>query len=63
MWTTAFALGQAGAAYGSYLFAQTGSAYTLLFALGAAALAFALAIDLAGSRRFSSSSCADRRPG
>jgi predicted MFS family arabinose efflux permease len=44
--TTAFALGQAAAAYGfSYLFAQTGS-YAPLFALGAVALALALVIDL-----------------
>jgi predicted MFS family arabinose efflux permease len=48
--TTAFALGQAAAAYGfSYVFARTGG-YGPLFALGAAALALALAIELAGSR-------------
>jgi predicted MFS family arabinose efflux permease len=46
--TTAFALGQAAAAYGfSFLFAHTGGGYTALFALGAAALVLALAIDLA----------------
>ncbi len=46
--TIAFALGQASAAYGfSYIFARTGGAYPLLFALGAAALLLALAIDLA----------------
>ncbi len=45
--TTAFAVGQAGAAYGlSFLYAQT-SSYALLFGLGSAALALALAIDLA----------------
>ena len=48
--TTSFALGQAGAGYGlSFLYAQTGS-YELLFALGAAALALALGIDLAAHR-------------
>jgi predicted MFS family arabinose efflux permease len=46
--TTAFALGQAAAAYGlSYIFAHTGGTYRVLFALGAAALASALAIDAA----------------
>jgi predicted MFS family arabinose efflux permease len=45
--TVAFAVGQAGAAYGfSFLYARTGG-YALLFALGAAALALALMIDLA----------------
>lgn len=45
--TAAFALGQAGAAYGlSFLFAS-GSGYATLFALGAAALAVALVLDLA----------------
>ena len=45
--TTAFALGQAAAAYGfSYIFAHTGGTYRVLFALGAAALAMALLIDL-----------------
>lgn len=45
--TAAFALGQAGAAYGfSFLFAETGG-YAMLFALGAAALVLALTIDLA----------------
>ena len=48
--TAAFALGQAGAAYGfSFVFAQIGS-HAPLFALGAAALALALAVDLATSR-------------
>ena len=46
--TTAFAVGQAAAAYGfSYLFAQTGRAYALLFTLGAAALLIAFVLDLA----------------
>jgi predicted MFS family arabinose efflux permease len=46
--TTAFAVGQATAAYGfSYLFAQTGGAYALLFALAAAALLIAFVLDLA----------------
>lgn len=45
--TTAFALGQAAAAYGfSFLFAR-GDGYDHFFALGAAALALALALDLA----------------
>jgi predicted MFS family arabinose efflux permease len=48
--TTAFALGQAGGAYGlSYIFARAGSAgsaYALLFAFGAAALAFAFTIEI-----------------
>jgi len=44
--TVAFALGQAGAGYGfSFLYAQTGS-YAALFAIAAATLATALAIDL-----------------
>ncbi|MFZ1883926.1 MAG: YbfB/YjiJ family MFS transporter [Rhodoplanes sp.] len=46
--TTAFAVGQAAAAYGfSYLFAQAGGAYALLFALAAAALLIAFVLDLA----------------
>jgi predicted MFS family arabinose efflux permease len=46
--TTAFSLGQAGAAYGfSYLFAHSEGGYALLFTLGAGALIVALAIDLA----------------
>jgi predicted MFS family arabinose efflux permease len=45
--TMAFALGQAAGAYGlSFLFARGGH-YTTLFAVGAAALTLALAIDLA----------------
>jgi hypothetical protein len=48
--TTAFALGQAGAAYGfSYIFAHTGG-YRVLFALGAAALITALVIDVSMAR-------------
>jgi hypothetical protein len=49
--TTAFALGQAGAGYGvSFVYAATGD-YATLFALGAGAIALALAIDLAAGRR------------
>ncbi len=49
--TTAFALGQAGAAYGcAALFARTGE-YRLLFLLGGAALLLALVIDLVAARR------------
>jgi predicted MFS family arabinose efflux permease len=49
--TTAFALGQAAAAYGfSYVFARAGGAYQALFALGAAALTAAFVIDLIGTR-------------
>jgi predicted MFS family arabinose efflux permease len=45
--TTAFALGQAGGAYGfAFLFDRTGG-YAPLFALGAAAILLALIIDLA----------------
>ena len=45
---TAFALGQAGAAYGlSYIFARTGGAYVPLFAAGAGALLLAFLIDMA----------------
>ena len=48
--TTAFALGQAGAAYGcAALFAATGD-YGLLFVLGSGALLLALAIDLVAAR-------------
>ena len=45
--TTAFSIGQAGAAYlYSYLFERTGS-YVPLFWLAASALALALAVDIA----------------
>lgn len=45
--TTSFALFQAAAAYGfSWLFAHTGGDYLLLFKLGGASVALALAIDL-----------------
>ena len=45
--TTTFALFQAAGAYGlSYLFAQTGGDHALLFAIGAAAVAVALALEL-----------------
>jgi predicted MFS family arabinose efflux permease len=50
--TVAFALGQAAAAYGfSFIFAQTGGGYRLLYALGATALGLALIIDLAVAAR------------
>jgi len=50
--TTAFAVGQAVAAYGySYVFAVTGGGYRLLFALGAGAMALALTVDLAAAAR------------
>ena len=49
--TTAFALGQAFAAYGfSYIFAHTGGDYQLLYGIGAAALATALVIDVLTGR-------------
>ncbi len=49
--TTAFALGQAAAAYGfSFIFAHTGGTYRVLFALGAAALVTALVIDVSIAR-------------
>ena len=49
--TTAFALGQATAAYGfSFIFAHTGGNYRVLFTLGAAALATSLLIDLSMAR-------------
>ncbi|WP_083514325.1 YbfB/YjiJ family MFS transporter [Bradyrhizobium manausense] len=45
--TTSFALFQAAAAYGfSWIYAQTGGDYHVLFALGGGAVALALAIDL-----------------
>ncbi|KWV46494.1 hypothetical protein AS156_01505 [Bradyrhizobium macuxiense] len=45
--TTTFALFQAAGAYGlSYLFAQSGGNYALLFVIGAAAVVVALALDL-----------------
>jgi predicted MFS family arabinose efflux permease len=49
--TTAFAIGQAVAGYAfSYIFAHTENGYPALFALGAAALLLALAIDFACGR-------------
>jgi predicted MFS family arabinose efflux permease len=46
--TTSFALFQAAAAYGfSWIYAQTGGDYLVLFGLGGAAVVLALAIDLA----------------
>lgn len=45
--TTSFALFQAAAAYGfSWIYAQTGGDYLILFALGGGAVVIALAIDL-----------------
>jgi predicted MFS family arabinose efflux permease len=45
--TTMFALFQAAGAYGlSYLFERTGGNYTVLFVIGASAVAAALAMDL-----------------
>ncbi|MGE3934069.1 MAG: YbfB/YjiJ family MFS transporter, partial [Rhodospirillaceae bacterium] len=50
--TTAFAVFQAAAAYGfSFLFAAPDGSYTLLFALGAALLLLALAVERAAARR------------
>lgn len=50
--TIAFALCQAAAAYAvSFVFAHTGGNYQLLFAIGAAAMTLALAIDLTFGRR------------
>jgi len=49
--TTAFAVFQAGAAYGfSFLFVRPGGSYTLLFALGAALLLLALAVERMAAR-------------
>jgi MFS family permease len=49
--TTMFALFQAGGAYGlSYLFQRTGGDYTVLFVIGAGAVAASLAIDLITAR-------------
>ncbi|HVH75616.1 MAG TPA: YbfB/YjiJ family MFS transporter [Stellaceae bacterium] len=48
----AFAVGQAVAGYGfSYIFARSGGAYELLFALGAGLIAAGLFVDLAAGRR------------
>lgn len=50
--TTAFAIGQAVAAYGfSYLFAHTGGAYALMFIVAAAALVAAFLLDILQSGR------------
>jgi hypothetical protein len=50
--TTGFAVLQALAAYGlSFLFSNSGGDYRLLFAIGAGALAVALAIDLFAALR------------
>jgi predicted MFS family arabinose efflux permease len=48
--TTAFAVGQAAAAYGfAFIFERTDGAYPILFALGAFVLVLALLIDLAAA--------------
>ena len=48
----AFAIGQAAAGYGfSYIFARSGGAYELLFALGAGLIAAGLLVDLTVVRR------------
>ncbi|HEV2300290.1 MAG TPA: YbfB/YjiJ family MFS transporter, partial [Stellaceae bacterium] len=48
----AFAIGQAAAGYGfSYIFARSGGAYELLFALGAGLIAAGLLVDLGAGRR------------
>ncbi|SIT49931.1 Major facilitator superfamily MFS_1 (fragment) [Paraburkholderia piptadeniae] len=50
--TTTFAVLQAVAAYGmSFLFTQNGGNYAMLFVIGAAALALALAVDLFAALR------------
>jgi predicted MFS family arabinose efflux permease len=50
--TIAFSIGQAVAGYSfSYIFARSGNGYPILFALAAAALGLALAIDLLAGRR------------
>ncbi|WP_269505237.1 YbfB/YjiJ family MFS transporter [Burkholderia sp. IMCC1007] len=50
--TTSFAIMQAVAAYGlSFVFASSGGHYETLFAVGAAALLLALAVDLIATRR------------
>jgi len=49
--TTFFAIGQAAAGYGfSYLFAQTGGSYAVLFGVGAAALWLALVIEFTAAK-------------
>ena len=48
--TTAFAVGQAAAAYGfAYIFERTDGVYQVLFALGAGALLLAVIVDLAAA--------------
>jgi predicted MFS family arabinose efflux permease len=52
--TTSFAVLQAVAAYGlSFLFAHDGGNYAVLFVIGAASLALALAVDVLAALRFS----------
>jgi predicted MFS family arabinose efflux permease len=60
--TTAFAIGQAVAAYGySFIFARTDGDYALLFGLGGFAFIAALAIDLVAGAR-AGTARASRRP-
>jgi predicted MFS family arabinose efflux permease len=59
--TTAFAIGQAVAGYGfSYIFARSDHGYPALFALAAAALVLALAIDFAFGARVTARAARDR---
>jgi predicted MFS family arabinose efflux permease len=61
--TMAWALFQAGSAwFYSWLFGRTGGDYPLLFALGACALAGALAIDLLGRRQSAAAETPPMRP-
>jgi hypothetical protein len=61
--TMAWALFQAGSAYFySWLFGQTGGDYPLLFALGAGALAMALAVDLLAGRQSAAAATPPMRP-
>jgi predicted MFS family arabinose efflux permease len=61
--TMAWALFQAGPAYFySWLFGRTGGDYPLLFALGAGALALALAIDVLAGRQSAAAATPPMRP-
>jgi hypothetical protein len=61
--TMAWALFQAGSAYFySWLFGRTGGDYPLLFALGAGALAMALAVDLLAGRQSAAAATPPMRP-
>jgi MFS family permease len=60
--TIAFALFQAAAAYvQSFIFAQTGGDYQLLFLIGTAAIVLALAIDLVTAVTIARSSQVERK--